>query len=62
MLTYVVDIKEQVMQKQEDLIKTYPTELISSLKIIADLYLKMKVENAMVETGEDSEYGAKRVF
>jgi len=62
MLTYVVDIKEQVMQKQEDLIKTYPTELISSLKIIADLYLKMKFENVMVEIGEDCEYGAKRVF
>ena len=62
MLTYVVDIKEQVLQKQEDLIKTYPTELISSLKIIADLYLKMKDENKILEIKEDHHYGVKRVF
>ena len=53
MLTYVVDIKEQVLQKQEDLVSTYPTELISSLKIITDLYLKMKDENKTLEIKEE---------
>ena len=55
MLTYVVDIKEQVLQKQEDLISTYPTELISSLKIISDLYLKMKEENKYLKTKEEKD-------
>lgn len=45
MLIYVVDIQEQVTLKQQDLASTYPSDLISSLKIIADLYLKMKEEN-----------------
>jgi len=53
MLTYVVDITNQVSQKQNDLISTYPTELISSLKIIADLYLKMKDENKTLEVKEE---------
>jgi hypothetical protein len=55
MLTYVLDIKEQVLQKQEDLISTYPTELISSLKIISDLYLKMKEENKYLKTKEEKD-------
>jgi len=53
MLTYVVDITNQVSQKQNDLISTYPTELISSLKIIADLYLKMKEENKTLQVKEE---------
>jgi hypothetical protein len=53
MLTYVVDITDQVSQKQNDLISTYPTELISSLKIIADLYLKMKDENKTLQVKEE---------
>jgi hypothetical protein len=44
MLIYVIDIKEQVTLKQQDLASTYPSDLISSLKIISDLYLKMKDE------------------
>lgn len=55
MLTYVIDIKEQVLQKQEDLVSTYPTELISSLKVISDLYLKMKEENKYLKTKEEKD-------
>ena len=63
MLTYVVDIKEQILQKQEDLVSTYPTELISSLKIISDLYLKMKEENRSLMIKEDkTHYTNNRVF
>jgi hypothetical protein len=63
MLTYVVDIKEQVEQKQNDLISIYPTELISSLKIISDLYLKMKEENrSLMIKEEKNSYGDNRVF
>ena len=63
MLTYVVDIKEQVSQKQDDLISTYPTELISSLKIIADLYLKMKEQNSNLQIKEEkTSYSNNRVF
>jgi hypothetical protein len=63
MLTYVVDIQEQVSQKQNDLISTYPTELISSLKIIADLYLKMKDENKYLKNKEDKDsYNNDLVF
>jgi hypothetical protein len=45
MLSYIVDIKEQTLLKQKDLISTYPTDLISSLKILSDLYLKIKDQN-----------------
>ena len=45
MLSYVVDIKEQVSLKQNDLASTYPSDLISSLKIISDLYLKIREIN-----------------
>jgi hypothetical protein len=63
MLTYVVDIKEQILQKQEDLVSTYPTELISSLKIISDLYLKMKEENKSLTIKEEKTcYSDNRVF
>lgn len=63
MLTYVVDIKEQILQKQEDLVSTYPTELISSLKIISDLYLKMKEENkSLMIKEEKTYYSDNRVF
>ena len=67
MLTYTVDISEQVMLKQEDVISTYPSDLISSLKIIADLYLKMKEENKHLEIKEDQNIfnnnsNSKRVF
>ena len=53
MLTYVVDISEQVTLKQADAVSNYPSDLISSLKIIADLYLKMKEENKHLEIKED---------
>lgn len=52
MLIYVIDIREQVTLKQQDLAATYPSDLISSLKIIADLYLKMKDENKSLTTEE----------
>jgi hypothetical protein len=52
MLIYVIDIKEQVTLKQQDLASTYPSDLISSLKIISDLYLKMKDENKSLTTEE----------
>ena len=63
MLTYVIDIKEQVLQKQDDLISTYPTELISSLKVISDLYLKMKEGNrSLMIKEEKTNYSNNRVF
>lgn len=63
MLTYVVDITEQVALKQEDLASTYPSDLISSLKVIADLYFKMKELNKSVTIKEDKDdYHDKFVF
>ena len=61
MLSYVVDIKEQVSLKQDDLASTYPSDLISSLKIISDLYLKMKAENSQLKTNDD-DYNSEKVF
>ena len=61
MLSYIVDIKEQLSLKQDDLVSTYPTELVSSLKIISDLYLKMKVENNLLKT-DDNDYNSPKVF
>ena len=61
MLSYIVDIKEQVSLKQDDLASTYPTELVSSLKIISDLYLKMKAENNSLKT-DDNDYNSPKVF
>jgi hypothetical protein len=59
MLSYVVDIKEQVSFKQNDLASAYPSDLISSLKIISDLYLKIRDINKyslLIESkDEDSE-------
>lgn len=55
MLSYVVDISEQVLQKQEDVTTSYPSDLISSLKVIADLYLKMKEENKLLKVSEDKD-------
>jgi hypothetical protein len=60
MLTYVIDIREQVTLKQKDLASTYPTELISSLKIIADLYLKMKEENKLLTTTEKDGFSSSK--
>lgn len=62
MLTYVVDISEQVMLKQADVNSTYPSDLISSLKIIADLYLKMKEENQYLQIKEEDSYAKNKVF
>jgi hypothetical protein len=61
MLSYIVDIKEQVSLKQDDLASTYPSDLISSLKIISDLYLKMKAENSQLKTNDD-DYNSEKVF
>ena len=63
MLTYTVDIAEQVTLKQADVNSTYPSDLISSLKIIADLYFKMKEQNKMLTTKEERDsYSDKYVF
>lgn len=61
MLSYIVDIKEQLSLKQDDLVSTYPTELVGSLKIISDLYLKMKAENNLLKTN-DNDYNSPKVF
>jgi len=61
MLSYIVDIKEQLSLKQDDLVSTYPTELVSSLKIISDLYLKMKAENNSLKI-DDNDYNSSKVF
>jgi uncharacterized protein YueI len=55
MLTYTVDITEQVTLKQADVNSTYPSDLISSLKIIADLYFKMKEINRCVKPEDTKE-------
>ncbi len=60
MLSYIVDIKEQVSLKQDDLASTYHSDLISSLKIISDLYLKMKAENSQLKIDDD--YNSEKVF
>jgi len=61
MLSYIVDIKEQVSSKQDDLASTYPSDLISSLKIISDLYLKMKAENSQLKI-DDDDFNSEKVF
>jgi hypothetical protein len=61
MLSYIVDIKEQLSLKQDDLASAYPTDLISSLKIISDLYLKMKSENSILRI-DDSDFTSSKVF
>ena len=53
MLTYTVDPTEQVMLKQADAASNYPSDLISSLKVISDLYLKMKEINKYAQVKED---------
>ena len=63
MLTYTVDIAEQVTLKQADVNSTYPSDLISSLKVIAELYFKMKEQNKGVEVKEERDsYHDKYVF
>ena len=53
MLTYTVDITQQVALKQADVNSTYPSDLISSLKVIADLYFKMKEMNKCEKVKKD---------
>ena len=45
MLNYIVDINHQTKLRQQNLINHYPAELISSLKIISDLCLKIREDN-----------------
>ena len=61
MLSYIIDIKEQLSLKQDDLASTYPTELVGSLKIISDLYLKMKAENNSLKI-DDNDYNTSKIF
>ena len=52
-VTYTIDIKEQVKQKQEDIISTYPTDLINSLKVLNDLHSKIRDQNKTLRITED---------
>lgn len=60
-LSYIVDIKEQVTLKQDDLASTYPSDLITSLKIISDLYLRIKTENKHLKINNE-DYNSPNVF
>ena len=50
-LTYLIDIKKQTDLKLKDEASTYPTDLVSSLKVFADLYFKIKNENSNLKIG-----------
>jgi transposase-like protein len=49
MLNYIVDINHQTKLRQQNLLNHYPTELISSLKIISDLCLKIREDNKFLK-------------
>jgi hypothetical protein len=57
MLAYIIDIEKKLELVENDLASNYPTELISSLKIITDLYLKMKQENKGLHIAYKNDYG-----
>jgi hypothetical protein len=52
MLTYIVDIDHQTKLRQQNLINHYPTELISSLKVISDLCLRVREDNKYLKNDE----------
>ena len=52
MLTYIVDINHQTKLRQQNLINHYPTELISSLKVISDLCLRVREDNKYLKNDE----------
>ena len=54
-LFYLVDIHRQTKLKQQNLLNHYPIDLISSLKVIADLYFKFKEANNSLKDS-DGEY------
>jgi hypothetical protein len=56
LLFYLVDIHRQTKLKQQNLLNHYPTDLISSLKVIADLYFKFKEANNNLKDGKDEYY------
>jgi hypothetical protein len=56
LLFYLVDIHRQTKLKQQNLLNHYPTDLISSLKVIADLYFKFKEANNNLKDGNDEYY------
>jgi hypothetical protein len=63
MLSYIVDIREQTLLKQNDLASTYPTDLVSSLKIFADLYFKIKNENRNLKKKDNEDiYESHSIF
>lgn len=63
MLSYIVDIKEQTFLKQNDLISTYPTDLVNSLKVFADLYFRMKEQNRfLTKTNKEEEHNRDSIF
>jgi len=61
MLSYIVDIREQTLLKQNDLSSTYPIDLVSSLKVLADLYFKIKAENSLLKI-DDDDYNSSKIF
>jgi hypothetical protein len=56
LLFYLVDIHRQTKLKQQNLLNHYPVDLISSLKVIADLYFKFKETNNNLKDGNDEYY------
>lgn len=55
MLFYIIDIEKKLELIENELISTYPTELISSLKIITDLYLRLKESNRILRIKDDGD-------
>jgi len=53
MLFYLVDIHRQTKLKQQNLLNHYPIDLISSLKVITDLYFKFKDSNSSLKDDDD---------
>jgi hypothetical protein len=53
LLFYLVDIHRQTKLKQQNLLNHYPIDLISSLKVITDLYFKFKDSNSTLKDDDD---------
>lgn len=53
MLRYLIDIDRKTKLKQGNIENHYPTDLINSLKTIADLYFKIKESNKHLRDDDD---------
>lgn len=53
MLRYLIDIDRKTKLKQSNIENHYPTDLINSLKTIADLYFKIKESNKHLRDDDD---------